>query len=167
MSYRCATCGQVHDDLPDLGYALPLYVQDIPEDEREQRVQLSEDLCSVDDEYFFIRGVIEIPIHDYPERFGFGVLVSQKEENFRRYVEHFDSAEIGPFFGWLSNEIAFYNESTLELKTMAHFQGQGLRPFIEVEPSDHPLSRDQQGGISLDKAWKIVHVAQRPELETP
>jgi hypothetical protein len=115
------------------------------------------DTCILDGESFFIRGVIEIPILGSSDRFGIGVWVSQKQENFRRYVENFNSDEIGPFFGWLSNEITFYQPSTLTLKTMAHFRGGDLRPSIVVEPTEHPLAMDQHHGIRLDRAWQIVH----------
>jgi hypothetical protein len=67
------------------------------------------------------------------------------------------SADIGPFFGWLCTRIAFYQQDTLLLKTFAHFRGGGLRPFIELEPTDHPLAVDQKNGIPLEKAWQIVH----------
>jgi hypothetical protein len=64
---------------------------------------------------------------------------------------------IGPFFGWLCTKIDYYPESTLELKTMAHYRGGGLRPRIVLEESQHPLYRQQRDGISLSEAWKIVH----------
>lgn len=157
MSYRCYICGQVHDDLPDIGFEMPDYAHHIPREERSERVELTSDTCVVGGEDFFIRGVLEIPVHDSPEPFGIGVWVSQKEANFRRYVEEFDSDAIGPFFGWLSNEIGFYEEPTLSLKTMAHFRGGTLRPSIVLEPTEHPLSVDQRDGISLERAWEIVH----------
>ena len=40
---------------------------------------------------------------------------------------------------------------------MAHFQGNGLRPLIELDESDHPLYVAQRDGISLDEAWRIAH----------
>jgi hypothetical protein len=85
------------------------------------------------------------------------VWVSQKKENFLKYVENPESDKLGPFFGWLSSEIRFYGESTLSLKTMAHFRGGTKRPTIEVEPTSHPLAVDQLEGITLEKAWEIVH----------
>ena len=157
MSYRCSTCGELHDGLPDIGMDYPDYYWDVPEEERPQRIGFTSDTCVIDDEDFFIRGVIEIPIHDYPRNFGLGVWVSQKRENFDTYLENFDSSEIGPFFGWLCNSVAYYEEETLLLKTMAHFRGEGLRPRIEVEPTDHPLAMAQRDGISLEKAWEVVH----------
>lgn len=157
MRYRCSVCGQIHTDLPDVAFDRPLYAHQIPEAERDRRVTLTSDTCIINEADFFIRGVIEIPVHDYSPGFAFGVWVSQKEDNFRRYLDHFDAAEIGPYFGWLSNEIAFYDESTLNLKTRAHFQGRGLRPTLALEPTNHPLAVDQREGISLERAWEIAH----------
>lgn len=159
MSYVCSCCGQTHEGLPDLAFDRPVYASDVPESEREQRVQLDSDLCIVDDEYYFVRGIIEIPVHGQDETFGIGAWASQKRENFETYREHFDTPEIGPFFGWLSNDLVFRGESTLSLKTMVHFRGQGLRPRIELEPTEHALAVAQQDGISLDEAWALVHQA--------
>ncbi|HEX8494447.1 MAG TPA: DUF2199 domain-containing protein [Pyrinomonadaceae bacterium] len=157
MSYRCSVCAEVHDDLPDIGRDKPDHWWDVPEGERDRRIELSSDTCIIDDENYFIRGVIEIPVHDYPAGFGFGVWVSQKRENFYTYLDNFDSGEIGPFFGWLCTRIAYYKEDTLLLKTMAHFRDGGQRPSIELEETNHPLSIAQRNGVTLDDAWKIVH----------
>ena len=160
MQYRCATCGQIHDDLPDIGSAYPFIYLPRPETERKRRAQLTTDTCVIDDTDFLIRGVIEIPIRDHADRFGFGVWVSQKRDSFLTYQNEPDSTEIGPFFGWLCTRIAYYPVETLALKAMVHFRGHGLRPFIELEPTDHPLAIDQREGITLDKAWEIAHSYQ-------
>lgn len=157
MSYRCSSCGEIHEGLPDLGFNVPDPWFNVPEDERANRIKLDADLCVIDDQEFYIRGVVQIPILDCEQTLGIGVWVSQKEENFRTYIDNYDSSEIGPFFGWLCCSLTYYEEETLLLKTMAHFQGGGLRPTIELEPTDHPFSVDQREGISLSKAWEIVH----------
>jgi hypothetical protein len=157
MGYRCSVCGQVHDDLPHVGFDRPDYAHHVPEAERDERVRLDADFCTIDDTYFFIRGVVEIPVHDHDEGFAFGVWVSQKEENFHRYRTRPDAAGLPPTFGWFSNEIACYDAPTLELKTRVHFRGGALRPAIALEPTDHPLAVDQRQGISLERAWEIVH----------
>lgn len=157
MSYGCVTCGEEHEGLPDLSFARPDYVDRIAESERDSRIKIDTDLCSIDGENFFIRGVIYIPIRGETVSFGIGAWVSQKEENFWAYVENYDSDEIGPFFGWLSNEFEFGGVPTLNLKTVAHFQGNGLRPLIKIEPSDHPLSMAQDKGIALEEAWSFMH----------
>ncbi len=87
--------------------------------------------------------------------------MSHKKENFEIYREHFDTVGIGPFFGWPCITIDYYQEPTLELKTMAHYRGGGLRPRIVREESGHPLYLQQRDGISLFEAWKIVHQYER------
>ena len=157
MGYQCATCGQQHDGLPDLGWDRPHIFWLIPEEERAGRIELTSDTCILDHEHYFIRGVIEIPIVDATDTFGLGAWVTQKRENFHTYLDHPDSAAIGPFFGWLSTHIAYYPEETLSLKTRARFRAGHQRPAIELEPTGHPLTVDQHNGITLEKAWEIVH----------
>jgi hypothetical protein len=157
MNNKCPSCGKEHDGLPDVGSDKPDYYWEIPEGEREKRIKLSSETCVVDDEHFFIRGVIEIPLTDKDDTFGIGVWVSQKREYFKKYLDNFDTSNIGPFFGWLSTNIGYFHESSLSLKTMVHFQGNNLRPLIKLEPTQHPLAIAQQRGISFAKACEIVH----------
>src|SRR5262249_35887668 len=137
MRYQCSVCGEAHNDLPHVGFDRPAHYWDVPEGERDRRIKLTTDTCEIDDESFFVRGVIEIPVLEYPAGFGIGVWVSQKRENYHTYLENFDSDAIGPFFGWLCNNIRFYGKETLNLKTMAYYRGKDLRPAIAIEPSDH------------------------------
>jgi hypothetical protein len=157
MSFRCTICGRTHEGLPDIAADRPDHWWSVPIEERDKRIELTSDTCVIDAKDFFIRGVLEIPIHDYQRPFAFGVWVSQKRENFCTYLRSFESDEIGPFFGWLCTRISYYPEDTLLLKTMVHFRAGKLRPLIVVELTDHPLSIDQRNGISLDKAWEIAH----------
>ena len=157
MSYVCSCCGETHEGLPDIAFDRPAYAQDVPRAEQATRVELGTDLCVVDKQHYFIRGLIEIPSVDSPERLGIGVWVSQKKENYETYASGFDSADIGPFFGWLSNDFLFEGKPALHLKTMVHFRGGDLRPHVELEPGDHPLAVAQRTGISLNDAWRFVH----------
>lgn len=123
----------MHEGLPDIGFRWPDPYFGVPESERATRVWGTADACVIDDEDFFIRGIILIPIRDEPLKFGIGVWVSQKRENFETYMD------------------------TWALKTMARFEGNGKRPLIDLEPSDHPLFVDYSSGITLDRAWSFVH----------
>lgn len=157
MAYKCAVCGETHDDLPDLGFEWPDYYFSVPEAERDDRVQATPDTCVIDGENFFIRCVLLIPVHDYERDFGLGVWLSQSRENFEKYMADSHSDKIGPFFGWFSNSLPFYDEETISLKAKAQFQSNNQRPLVELQPIDHPLVRDYQNGISLDTAWKYIH----------
>ena len=157
MPYRCPTCGKLHDGLPDISDGYPFVYREMSEEDRKRRARLTPDTCVIDDTDFFIRGVLEIPIREQEKPFGFGVWISQSRENFLKYESDPNSTEIGPFFGWLCTDILYYQVETLALKAMAHFPGRRQVPFIELEPTDHPLAIDQREGITIDKAWEIVH----------
>src|SRR5688572_7449886 len=98
-SFICAKCGKEHSELPDIGSDRPAQWTD--EFINDPESLLTSDLCIIEGRDFFVRGVIEIPVHDYPSPFGFGVWVTHKKENFEIYRENFESdGGIGPFFGW-------------------------------------------------------------------
>jgi hypothetical protein len=157
MTFRCAICLQEHDGLPDLGMMAPDPYLDVPEAERAERTTFTPDRCTVRDdegEHYFVRGVILIPVHGQDEPFGIGAWVSQSKANFERYAAN---EEMAPTFGWLVNRMAHYDESTFLLKTRMHFRPGNRRPTIELEPTDHPLAVEQRNGISIERAWEVVH----------
>jgi len=131
----------------------------IPEEEREQRVQISPDQCIIDDEHFFILGRVEIPVIDSSELFAWLVWVSLSEHNFLRATELWGTegreTEL-PYFGWLQTDLPCYSTTTLNLATNVHTRPVGERPFIELEPTDHPLSVEQRNGISLMRVQEIA-----------
>ena len=61
----------------------------------------------------------------------------------------------GPWFGWLCNRIAGYSD-TLLLKTQVHLRPYPARPFIELEPTEHPLAVEQREGIDLKRLQSII-----------
>jgi hypothetical protein len=157
MTFRCTTCGEEHEGLPDIGAWAPDPYLSVPENERAERTTFTEDRCTVRDDdglHYFVRGVIFIPIHGQENPFGLGAWVSQSRANYERCERN---EEMAPTFGWLVNRIAHYAEDTFLLKARVHFHGGRLRPTIELEPTAHPLAIDQRCGITLTRAWQIVH----------
>jgi hypothetical protein len=104
-----------------------------------------------------VRGCLEIPVHGEEDPFIWGVWVSLSRESFEAYLRCYDDAKrshIGPFFGWLNAGIALY-PSTEGVKTMVHLRDDGARPWIELEPTDHPLAVEQREGISVARVAEI------------
>ncbi|WP_114947733.1 DUF2199 domain-containing protein [Microvirga calopogonii] len=155
--FKCATCGEWHDGMPSFGADAPLYYYAIPEPDREDRCRLSTDTCVIDDEFFFIRGCIEIPVIGAVDPYVWGVWVSLSRKSFDEFVSIFDApdrSKFGPYFGWLSNSFLVYPESQ-NLKTNVHIREPGSRPFIELEPTDHPLAVEQRTGITVERVSEI------------
>ncbi len=156
--FECKYCGNFHELLISYRSSVPDYVYDIPEDEQEIRVEMNDDLCIIDDKYFFIRGNIEIPVIDEDQSFVWNVWVSISEENFDKSTDLWEDPKrekLDPMFGWLSTDITCYPE-TINLKTMVHTRTVGLCPIIELEPTKHPLAMEQRKGISVERIKQIA-----------
>ncbi|MGW9453801.1 DUF2199 domain-containing protein [Streptomyces sp. NPDC055632] len=136
-----------------------------PRFESDPDCLLSSDQCVIKGQHFFIRGLIEIPVIGSQDVFSWGVWVSLSKDNFARALEVWNTegreAE-KPYFGWLSTELALYPESTTNMKTNAHTRPVGKRPFIELEPTDHPLAVEQRTGITLDRVREIATAVLHP-----
>nr|MBA3534765.1 DUF2199 domain-containing protein [Ardenticatenales bacterium] len=151
--------GQYHPGLPlSYGVSAPALWFTIPEQERARRTRLSSDTFIIDERHFFIVGNIDIPIIGSDQCFQWTVWVSLSEENFDRSGDLWEQPgreTEPPYFGWLSTELALY-PSTLNLKTHVYTRPVGVRPFIEVEPTDHPLALEQRNGITWERVEEIA-----------
>jgi len=142
------------------GNEFPDYYYSVPPDEREKRIELAESLCVVDDEHFFHRGRLTIPIKDYDQDLIFNVWTTISKDNFiKRNTLWNDPRRIEekPYFGWLQTAVPTYS-NTINIKTIAIENEVGLIPTIEIIEEEHPLAIDQKDGITLDRAMQIVDV---------
>ena len=46
---------------------------------------------------------------------------------------------------------------TLHLKASVQSREVGVVPAVTVEPSDHPLSVEQRGGVTMDRVRDFAH----------
>jgi len=159
MNYTCKTCGQIHEGLPlSCGAEAPYYWYGLTEKERKRRASLSSDQCIIDDKYFFVLGRLEIPILNSNEIFCWLVWVSLSEANFERASKlwHKEGREKEPpYFGWLGTFLPGYPE-TVGLKTNVHTRPVGERPYVELEPTNHPLATEQRDGITWGRVQSIA-----------
>lgn len=167
MAYEwtCSICGASHEGIPlSWGFDEPIYWDWLTEEERVAG-HCDTDLCwfadSDGDLARFVRGTIELPILDPvdldEDSFIIGVWASLSEANFNRYLDNPDAGadeQREAWFGWLSNRIPVY-EDTLNLRTNVYLRGENLRPLIEVQTSDYPLSRDVHEGVTLRRAREL------------
>ncbi len=110
----------------------------------------------MDNEHYFIRGCVESPIIGTNEEFIWGVWVSLSKENYLIVKESWNQSELlEPMLGWFSTVLPCYPD-TLNLKAKIHHRADGLRPYIELEPTDHPLAVEQRDGITIER---VQHIA--------
>jgi hypothetical protein len=120
---------------------------------------LSSDQCVIKAQHYFVRGLIEIPVVGSDDVFSWGVWVSLSRESFSRSTDLWDTPgreSEQPYFGWLSTELPIYMPSTINLKTHVRTRPVGERPFIELEPTEHPLAIEQRNGITRERVREIA-----------
>ena len=167
FSFRCRTCGEVHEGMPTFGADKPLSYFGIPAAEREERCDCGSDDCVIDRKWFFVRGCIEIPVHGEEDPFIWGVWVSLSRENFDEWCTVFNQEQrshLGPYFGWLDAWIKPYPK-TMNLKATVHLRDNGIRPYIELEPTDHPLAVEQRLGITVERVAELYAAMVHGEEE--
>ena len=160
LRFECASCGSVHEGIPCFGWDFPAQYLAVPERERDARVRLTEDVCVIDDEWFFVRGCLDIPVHGHTEPLRYSVWLSLSRSSFGQFealLEQVDRTSDARFFGWLCTAIPGYPDTQL-LKTMVHVRPWPARPFVELEPTEHPLAAEKREGIP---PWRVQQIAER------
>jgi hypothetical protein len=139
-------------DFPDM-YA------NMKREERDARALIGSDQCVIDQQWFFIRGCLEVPILGSDEPFVWGLWASVKEDV---YDEISDCWSLmgreklhGHFKGRLANSLSVYPE-TLNLKIEIGIQPVGTRPLFRIEETDHLLAQEQSSGTSLARARELA-----------
>jgi hypothetical protein len=156
--WTCALCKAQHSSLPLCFGADAPWRALAPEAEFDDRVELTADQCVVDEQHFFVRGHVELPIIDSTDTFAWSVWCSLSEKSFRHMTARWEDPERDGdgYFGWLSSPIPVY-PSTIHLKTNVRIRPIGLVPLIEIQDCEHPLFIDQRDGVTLARVHEFVH----------
>jgi hypothetical protein len=165
FAFTCACCGKVHEGSPSFAFNAPWHYSTLSDEQKRSMGMLDSDLCTINHAEgtdYFIRAILEIPIHSVEEPFIWGVWVSLSEKSYSRYVDTYDNPIEGDgFFGWLCNRLPCYPD-TLALAANVHVQMGGKRPTVRLHrgnSNEHPLVRDQHQGIGVKRAQEIAEQA--------
>ena len=170
LRWKCGSCEEWHyGPCLDFSYFTPLYWTSENDEgnaigffdsgkEGLPHTFLNEDICVMDGEHYFVRGIIHLPIIGTAETLRWGVWGSLSRENFEKLLLMNDDpkrVDLPPMFSWLSNRIDDYPD-TLNLKMHAYIQEVGTRPTFELELTDHPLSQEFHHGITPERVKEIM-----------
>jgi hypothetical protein len=157
MRWQCGRCGDWHDALPFSYGSDPPVKQSILARVRPGR--FGGELCRGGGSNFIYARVV-LPLIEAKETFEWTVWVSLSDANFARtkklWTTHGRESEPA-YFGWFATELppGIY-PSTRNLKTHVITQPVGIRPLVELEPTDHPLAVEQRTGITMDRAREFA-----------
>jgi hypothetical protein len=161
MGFQCGVCGKEHDELPmDLAFMKPEAYFKVPEAQRARRVTINDDLCSIDNKTFFVRGLLPLPVNDTDQYFGWGVWAQVSKAAYKRYIKlwQVDGSAEPPFDGNLSATMPGYPD-TNDLEVALQLGDPSQRPTITVKVSDHPLYKEQTEGITMARVHDILETA--------
>ena len=159
--YVCSSCGKTHEGLPtDWGFTLPDEVFALPYLHKYRRTRSNTDLCSLDENRFFIRGLLAIPFTHQDGGFGWGVWAEVSKQVHDFYLDNYSNEmTLGTKTeGKLANTIPGFPEITgqpLEIE----FQNAKSRPFFAFPRyAEHALATDQRDGIGQHRHHEFLEL---------
>lgn len=160
MSYKCANCGNEHEEWPALTFSMPDAYYWLSEEEKSSIADIGSDHCTItykDQTDRFIRCTLTQKVDNHCEDLEYGIWVSLSEKSYNDYVDNFDNENhVTTYFGYLSNSIPGY-EGTLNIHTNVNTRAGNHRPEVMPHDSfDHPFVTDYYNGISKDEAERRI-----------
>jgi hypothetical protein len=153
---RCAECGKEHPrSALELSFKRPDAVVALSKAEREARCKESNDLCSMDGERFFVRGVLPLPVAGRQEPYCIGLwaeISAQAYERIWKLWDEPDQSSEPAFQATLANDVP--GGATLGLRVKVALTGPTTRPDLFVVEVSHPLFEEQRAGISSHRAYE-------------
>jgi len=152
----CSTCGKVHS-LGDSErvFGLPDEIFALSKAERSERCHINTDLCALDQERFFVRGLLPLPVKGRAQAYRVGIWAEVSADVYRRihalWSDPAQSDEPRPP-GTLANHLPLNEAESVGLPVWIHLTGPQTRPEFYVRSVDHPLYTEQTHGIDGHRA---------------
>lgn len=150
----------------DISMSYPEAVWDLDSLERYRRCRLHSELAALDENRFFIRAVLCMPIEDETE-FTWGVWCEVSREDHDRYLKalrYGTLSRLGVLQGRLANELPVY-EHSLGLRVTLKPSDES-RPTVKVQ-EESALKAEQAAGISLKRLEEINRLLFEDDEEEP
>ena len=162
MSFTCSVCGESHaGETRDIRMGLPEPLFRIDEGDRDERAWVGDDsavLRDRDEERFFVRALLELPVEGEEGYFGYGTWIEVDETDFEALGQLWhdeDGWRSSPFDGTLANELHPY-AFTEGLPVRIRLRDVQLLPLVELDDANHELVRAQRNGISSHRAHELA-----------
>jgi hypothetical protein len=152
---KCATCGRSHAmSESELTFQLPDVIFAMSSEERAARCDINADVCALDRQRFFLRGLLPLAVNNRKLNYNLGVWAEVPEEVFGRIYRLWDdpAQDAEPRMpGSLANKLP-YHPDTVGLGISIQLTGPESRPEFYVNAVEHSLYAEQSGGINEHRA---------------
>lgn len=163
MAFVCSVCGQHHDErLLDIRLGLPHDIHKLGKEERARRTWLADDFAVLDDERFFVRGLLEVPIPELDSRFAYGTWCEVEMPDFQELVRDWhDEDQFAPVDCVVANELEPYH-GTIGLRATLHATSPDKLPTVDLADAPHELVHAQREGITVDRSDELAAAVLHP-----
>lgn len=160
MDAICGCCGEAITNFPpDLAFQRPDDIWALSPADKEARATDSDDLCDLDNQRFFVRGVLFIPLTDRDELWGLGIWAEVPEEDFLTYLANFEDSEgLESFEGTVANHLAIF-PGALGTRVRLHFGDNTKRPSLSAA-AESSLGQAQLMGMTDAELHKAIRQLQ-------
>lgn len=152
----CSVCGKAHPlEASEFVLRLPDIIHSLSEEGRASRCDISADVCVLDRERFFVRGLLPLPVSGRMQPYNLGVWAEISSDSFRRIYERWSDpgqANEPRLPGTLANSLPLQEEDTLGLQLSIQLTGPKTRPKFYVQVPNHSLYSEQTQGIDEHRA---------------
>jgi hypothetical protein len=168
LSFDCTSCGQRHTGFPAFVYPKP-FSYFIASEEQQVASVLTADYCIIEDRFFLLRCVFQLPIIGHKTALEWGVWAALSRENFVRYMDRYDADDRSELAGMpcqLDCPLKGYPD-TLDLRCILYPQNARQRPLLVLQDDqDHPLVHDQRHSVSKERAIELAILFMHPQGNT-
>jgi hypothetical protein len=163
--YKCEICGKKHNVFRVLESPLPDLITEIPEEERESRVNELNGFYVVDRKWFLGNGYIHIEMEGLDEPiFYWQVWATISPDDFQNNLENLMNGKTVELRGRLQSEIPFYPKSKgLEAKVIIQATDDEMLLEIRVD-EDSKLKEDQSKPIKRGRVIELMQHIYHCEL---
>jgi len=138
----------------ELSYRLPDAIASMDTDEIKKKCQSSKDYVVCEDEYYYLRCILPLPVQDTGKDYSIGVWAQVSEKSFIRIWELWedpDQVNELPFNGLLANSVHL-NTHVEDIEIEVTLTGVKSRPSVKIKDAESSLYKEQQNGITVHRA---------------
>jgi len=119
----------------------------------EEKCRYNDDIFIYENESFFVRCILPLPVHDKAENYCLGVWAKVSENSFQHIYDLWDEEDQTnekPIEGLLANNVPLTTGS-INAKIMVQLIGAKSRPEVTVTDQDCSLYKEQTCGITIHR----------------
>jgi hypothetical protein len=158
---KCSCCEKmIPANTAELTFMRPDIIAALTKEQREQRCQQEwEDGYTLDNERFFVKGLIPFPIQSSEDNYCLGAWIEVSETSYAAIIDDWENDRASPskdVIGNLSNQIP-YSKNSLGCLVKMVATDEKSRPYLTILDEKCSLMAEQKRGISRHRAAEFTN----------